>query len=171
MEYEIDYSALKELQANLARNPAVVRKHLLAAVTEADNLLLREVKERMPKGAQEFLYRSVFNEERVSDTGVIGLVSSPMSYAVAVELGTKPHFPPLQPLVDWVQHSQHFGGVSDAKVARGIAFLIARKISRVGTKAQRPFGLTFQAQESQVRTIFDAAAARIAADIAGTRVA
>jgi hypothetical protein len=160
--YEIDLGNLKDVQAALARAPQLVREELEAAVTEADLLLVREVQERMPT-AHGTLRASVFNREEVSDTGVLGLVSTPLNYAVPVELGTKPHFPPVDALVDWVKVKL---GVTSEKTARGVAFLIARKISLRGTAAQRPFGLAFQAEEAQVRAIFDRAAARIAGRLA-----
>ena len=81
-----------------------------------------------------------------------------------VELGTKPHFPPIEPLIDWVKARL---GISTEKEARGVAFLIARKIAVRGTAAQHPFGLTFQAVEAQVFDIFDRATGRIAERLAG----
>lgn len=162
--YEIDVQGMKELEAQLARNPRVVLEELEAAVTEADLLLEREVKENMPT-AHGTLRASVFHEETVGDANVIGLVGTPLNYAVPVELGTKPHFPPVDALIDWVKVKF---GISSDKEARGAAFLVARKISRVGTKEQRPFGRAFQAAESQVRAIFDRASERIAARLQGT---
>jgi HK97 gp10 family phage protein len=47
---------------------------------------------------------------------------------VYVEFGTRPHFPPLAPITAWARRH----GIEKA------AFAIARKISRVGTRAQ-PF--------------------------------
>jgi hypothetical protein len=160
--YSIDIGGLKQLEANLARNPAVVREELAAAVTEADLLLAREVSERAPVGAggAAGFKGGIFHVEEINDARVVGLVSTSASHAVPVELGTRPHFPPLEPLIDWVKAKF---GISGEKEARGAAFLVARKIALKGTKAQRPFGLTFQALEGQVAAIFDRAAARIAA--------
>lgn len=163
MHYEIDTGNLKDLQAALERAPQIVREELETAVTEADLLLEREVQQRMPT-AHGTLRASVFHREEVSDAGVIGLVSTPLDYAVPVELGSKPHFPPVEALIDWVRQKL---GVKSEKMARGVAFAVARKISVRGTAAQRPFGLTFQAEEAQVRSIFDRAAARIAERMAG----
>ncbi len=50
-------------------------------------------------------------------------------YGLYVELGTKKHFPPVQPLEEWA----HRHGMEE-----GAGFLIARAISRRGTQA-RPF--------------------------------
>ena len=163
MEYSIDIGGLRGLEAALARAPAIVREELEAAVTEADVLLAREVREHMPT-AQGTLRASVFHEETVSGLVVTGFVGSPLAYAAPVELGTRPHFPPVDALIDWVRIRF---GISGDKEARGVAFLVARKIARKGTKPQRPFGLAFQAQEQAVRRIFERAAANIAARAVG----
>lgn len=55
-------------------------------------------------------------------------------YWVYVEYGTGPHWPPLEPILDWVKVK---GLASSEGSARQIAFLIARKISRKGTPARR----------------------------------
>jgi hypothetical protein len=33
---------------------------------------------------------------------VIGVVGSPLAYALPVEIGTRPHFPPVAAILDWV---------------------------------------------------------------------
>lgn len=159
LAYEINVQGMQELQAQLARAPGVVIEELEATVTEADLLLTREVKENMPT-AHGTLRASVFHEERVNEAGVVGLVGSPLSYIVPVELGTKPHFPPIEPLIDWVKVKF---GISGDKAARGAAFAVARKIAMRGTKEQRPFGRAFQSFEPQIRAMFDRAMGRIAA--------
>lgn len=57
---------------------------------------------------------------------------SPMGfpYGRAVRRGTVPHFPPVDALIPWVIKKL---AVAPAN-ARSVAFLVARKISRVGTK-------------------------------------
>jgi len=94
----------------------------------------------------------------VSETGVIGVVGSPMNYAIAVELGTKPHFPPIEPLIDWVKAKL---GITSEKAARGAAFAIAKKISMFGTVGQFPFQLASLATEENVHAIYDQAIDRI----------
>ena len=160
--YSIDYGEVTQLRAAYAKAPAIVREELGAAVREADLLLMREVSDLAPVGAggAAGFKGSLFHEESIEDSGVTGLVSTSVQYAVPVELGTRPHFPPIQPLIDWVRAKL---AVQEEATARGIAFAIARKISVRGTEAQRPFGRVFQAQEEQVRGIFDAAVGRIAA--------
>lgn len=160
LAYSIDVQGLKEITVAMRRAPQMVVEELENATTEADMLLEREVKERMPTGAHQLLRASVFHEETVSGFGVQGLVGTPMSYAVPVEIGTKPHFPPIEPLIDWVKAKF---GLTSEKAARGAAFAVAKKISQRGTVGQFPFQLTFLAQTEQIERIFAQARDRIGA--------
>lgn len=158
LAYSIDLGGLKELQTAFRKAPQIVVDELERATIEADSLIEREVKDRIPTGAHQLLRASVFSEEQVSATGVIGVVASPMNYALPVELGTKPHFPPVDSLIDWVKEKF---GIREEKAARGAAFLVARKISIHGTAGQFPFQLASIATEEGVRAIFDQATDRI----------
>lgn len=167
MQIAIDFSGLQRLQANMQRSPEIVREELLRAITEADLLLAREVAEATPVGAggASGLKGSEFHVERVAGLGVEGFVGSSSDHVVPVELGTRPHFPPITPLVDWVMAKLH---VKDEKAARGIAFAIARKISVRGTRGAFMFEKSFARLEAKVRSIFETAQDRIAARLLGT---
>lgn len=156
---EIDFTELRRLQAQMAQAPNVVREELLTAMTEADLLVEREAKDRSPH-AHGLLRDSIRGVETVNGLQVQGLVGSSLNYVQPVELGTKPHFPPIEPLVDWVKAKL---GIQNEREARGVAFLIARKIARVGTKGAQMFERTLQAVEPQLRAIFGRAQERIAA--------
>ena len=162
----IDIKGLAELQAAWKKAPQICREELERAMYEADALIEREVKELTPSGASGGgaggLKGSITSEIQVSENNVIGIVGTSMNYAVPVELGTVPHFPPIEPLIDWVRVKL---GVSEHD-ARGVAFLVARKISRTGTKAVHMFGRGFDAVEAQVGRIFEAALDRIVARLA-----
>jgi hypothetical protein len=162
MFYEIDLSGMRQLEMGLTANPQTVREELEAAVTEADFLLEREVKERAPVGANGAagFKGSIYAVEEIGETSVIGIVSTSVRHAAPVEFGSKPHFPPIEPLIDWVKVKLN---ITSEKEARGAAFAIARKISVRGTTAQRPFGLTFQEQWGELKAIFDRAVWRITA--------
>ena len=136
--------------------PQIAREELLAAMTESDLFLQGEVVERTPT-AHGTLRSSVFTEERVNGDSVLGVVGSPLSYATYVELGTRPHFPPIEPLIDWVKTKL---GVVD-KEARGVAFLIARAIAARGTLAVGMFNRAFAYARPQIDRRFDQAFERI----------
>jgi hypothetical protein len=158
---EFDYSELQGLAAAFEKAPAIASEEMGAAMREADALLATQVEAYTPV-ASGLLAGGITHVEDVSDTGVIGTVFSSSPYAEAVELGTKPHFPPIAPLVDWVIQKL---GVPE-KDARGVAFLVARKISRVGTKGHHMFSRALDKQEAAVRAIFERALTRVVARIA-----
>lgn len=160
-EYAIGLDKLQALGDAFAQAPEMVQRELLAAAAEADALIQREVQEAMPT-AHGTLRASVFHDEAISDTGVTGLVATPLIYGEPIELGTRPHFPPIEPLMDWVGVKL---GIQGDVARRAAAFAIAVKISRVGTAGQFPFKTVYERVQAQVQAIFDGAAARIAAQL------
>jgi hypothetical protein len=73
----------------------------------------------------------------VLDGGLTGEVRVGSKYGPMVEYGTRPHFPPVEPLEDWARRHG---------MPPGTGFLIARKIAKYGTPAQ-PF--LFPAAEAE----------------------
>lgn len=160
-EIRIDIRGAAAMAKAFERAPDVVRGELVTAATEASLLLEREVKEGTPTGvgAGGGLRGSIAaREPRVLGDNVIGEVGTPLNYAVPVELGTRPHFPPVQPLADWAEFKL---GVPREE-AGTVGFLIARKIAREGTEGAFMFQRAFDANEPQVQRIFEGAQARIA---------
>lgn len=163
--YEVNLTGLQGLQDALRKAPQMVIEELERAVIEADELILHEVSDRLPVGVggAAGLKGSLFAEQEVSPTGVIGVVGSPLNYAIPVELGTKPHFMGRQgidSLQDWAVATL---GITSEKAARSAAFAIAKKISVQGTVGKFPFQLGSIATAAGVQKIFDEAAGRIAA--------
>lgn len=158
----LSFAGLDALRRGFAQAPDVARRELLAAATESTLLVERETKERMPR-VTGMTAGSISSDAFATPVGVIGIVSSSQPSAIAVELGTKPHMPPVDAIVPWVRAVL---GVP-AKRERSVAFLVARKIARKGTKAQEPFAQAIAATESQVLRMFEDAAGRVAAHLAG----
>lgn len=158
----VSMGALDALQRGLAQAPEQTQRELLGAMTQATLLVEREVKDRMPR-VSGISAASIASDAFSSSVGVIGTVGSSQPSVLFVELGTKPHMPPVQALVPWVRAVL---GV-DAKRAPSVAFLVARKIAKKGTKPQKHFEATVAATESQVLRMFEAAAGRIADRLAG----
>lgn len=101
--------------------------------------LEQEVVERTPVGtggAPTGHLRGSIHSEVVSRPRILlGTVGTPAEYALAVEEGTRPHFPPPSALVDWV----HFQLGVPMDRALTVAFLVARAISKKGTKGHFMF--------------------------------
>lgn len=155
----------ERLERAMQSAPTVVEAELKAFTAAALMYLEGEVKDRTPQGAHGHLAQSITSEARggLAD-GVLGVVGSPLPYAIPVELGTKPHMPPVQPLVDWVMHKLGKGGSE----AESIAWRIAWKIKHHGTKGAFMFKGAFDAGQDEVKRQFLATMERILARVEGT---
>ena len=136
MQLYFDDSQVKGLAALWKRAPEIMREEMLPAVTSYDQLVAGELRQQLPRGAGGLqggagLVGSIFTEEVALADNVLGMAASNLPYAEPVEVGTRPHFPPIQPIADWVQAKL---GIDDEKERNSVAFLIARKISIKGTK-------------------------------------
>lgn len=78
-------------------------------------------------------------------------------YAAPVETGAKPHFPPTEALLLWVKQKL---GVRNEKEAKSVAFLIARAISKRGTKGAHMFDATLEQLGREAPAILEVEIAR-----------
>lgn len=165
MNLRIDAKEVEALAQAWRQAPDMVADELLAMMTGATLLLQREIQERTPRGVTHHLSESIQAQEpeRLADQ-VLGVVSTPILYAVPVEMGTKPHHPPIQPLVEWARLKL---GLSPEEAERA-GFLIAKKIAAHGTKGAFMFARALDANREQLEAMFDAAAGRIVARLADT---
>lgn len=147
----------EETLQRLAEVPDVYARHAMAAMLEASLLLEREVKDRAPTGVggAAGLRGSIAAMTPFMDGDTLsGGVSTSSPYVEPVELGSKPHFPPIRPLMDWVKAKLN---EKDPKEAYGIALCIARKISWHGTEGKFFFKAALENSQSKVEAIFDSA--------------
>jgi len=160
MNIDIALSGFDELATLWQQAPELVQREMVAAAEESAMLLQREVVERTPQGAGagSGLSGSILAQPVTFFEGdVISLVGTSLNYAVPVELGTKPHFPPLQPLVEWVQVVLGL----DGEEAEAVALAIARKISHHGTEGKFMFRDGFNASEPYIKNRFRQALVQI----------
>lgn len=165
MNVTVDISQFAALAQLWQKAPELTRREMTSTMTDVDVLIQGELMRELPAGAggAAGLRGSVFREEHALADNVIGLVATDKPYAGYVELGTKPHMPPIQPLVDWVRAKLG----EDEESARGVAFAIARKIKAHGTKANPVWEMTLKRLQREIRRKFDAGIARIARQLAG----
>lgn len=155
---EVDQAV--DVLALLLRAPEIAREELRAGATEILELITFLVQERTPKGATHLLRGSITNElsgDPLAD-GMLGAVYSPLQYAAPVELGTRPHWPPLDPLIDWVRAKFD---VADEEEARAIARAVRFKIAQRGTQGQGMFRQGFEAGADRAEDILAARVERI----------
>ncbi len=153
------------LAAAFEKAPAALASRLRAALIQGGLLLEREVKERTPVGASGLARNSIAARDPVVDNdGFFGIVGSALDYVLPVELGSKPHRPPVTPIAEWVRARL---GVDDPEAASRIAWAIAARIAREGTKPRHMFKDAFEANRDQVQGIFDNAMRGLIADLDG----
>lgn len=130
----------------------VIPQAVVAALEETLMLLEAEVTRRTPIGAFEVLSKSIAAEpvQQVGG-GFKGIVGTPLEYGEPVEYGTKPHWPPIGPLIPWVIRKLHV----KKEDAPGVAFLVARKISRSGTKGAYMFENALKENQGRIKDIFE----------------
>lgn len=135
----------------------VVNREIVAATEASVAIVVGEIVPRTPVNLG-ILRGGVQSEVRgESAEGVFGRVFNPVGYAMPVEGGARPHFPPVAALIPWVTRKLGLSG----KEARSVAFLVARKISRVGTRARLMFSQGLAAAKPRVDARYELALKRI----------
>jgi len=129
--------------------PELVQEELVAGIWEAELLLMREARELAPRAAGTFADSIIAQQPELQGGAVLGVVASPLAYAAPVELGTKPHMPPLQPLIDWVEAKLGIKGPKGEEVAQAIRW----KIKAHGTKGAFAFKRALEGNLDQLRAI------------------
>lgn len=160
-----DFAQLADLWE---RAPDITREELLTTMTVSTLLIQGELQRNLPRGAGGAggLAGSIQREEQPLTDNVLGLVTSNLPYAAAVETGSKPHYVGelgIKSLTDWVEAKLGLGG----EEAVGVAHAIAWKIAHHGTKANPVWQETFERLQADLRRRFDSAVARIVGRLAG----
>ena len=165
MSHALRVDGLETVQAALVRFPGRMQQAMAGAMEDVVSDLEAEVHERTPT-TFGVLRNSLLSVVQASPAGVLGVVGSPLEYAPYVELGTKPHAVSRlgkEALAQWAVQKL---GVSE-KAAMGVAFCIARKIRREGTKGAFMFRDSLAAIEPQILAQFEAAAQGVLDGLAG----
>lgn len=105
-----------------------------------------------PAIAFSVLVNAVATKHEVPLYGEVFVAPPADVYAAVVEFGSRPHWPPREPIIRWVK--KKFGkNLGEAEV-KSAAFLVSRAISRRGTSGHFMFQRAFeQNQEAAERLI------------------
>jgi hypothetical protein len=149
----------EEAREMLERAPEAIAD----AVARALELAALQIEERVgenirkpfgskpPAVAFGILANSVFSQATETHAE-IALHAPADVYGAAVEYGTRAHFPPTAALERWVMKKL---GIRDPKEVKEVAFLVARAISKRGTKAHQMFSRAFASERTNVEMIMD----------------
>lgn len=175
-DYAFSFRNLRTVTAALDSSPAI-------AVDEIDRFLntvlpglQAEIVDRTPE-SQGHLRSSIIHRHNVSETGWLGVVGTPLNYALPVELGSKPH--PVSEegilaLAEWAKRKLPLGQTVSIKTGRALknksleeaalsaAHAIAWKIRAKGTQGAFMFRDAFEKNRNWVLQMFDQAVTRIA---------
>lgn len=154
IEIYIDLTEVKDLAEKYGRAPEILQRETLRTMHEAVGLTERTVVFYTPVGATAQLRQSIEGLVTETPDGVEGRVAATgpaMTYVDPVEFGSRPHWPPVEPIRFWVLRKL---GVPVDEVP-GVAFLVSRKISRVGTPAFHMFEQGWLEAEPKVMSMFN----------------
>lgn len=164
MRIETDFKVSGRLLQGAKSNEAVVTREIGAAMHASTQMFRGLIIPATPVGVSGTLRGGT--AASVSTSGVAysieGRVFNPVAYGMPVELGRAPgRQPPSSALELWVRRKLD---VPENRV-KSVAFLVARKIGRQGTKAVEMFAKAFAQGKATANGYFDRAAARIAAEL------
>lgn len=149
--------------------PEMVLEELETTMLTVTEYLVGQTQERTPAD-QGILKQAFISTVHVSpglDT-VFGTVSNPLPYALPVELGTKPHYPPIAPLEAWAERHVEFVDEEFGGDVFAAALAIQRKIGRYGTPGYGMAHFALRDGESTINAEFAECAVRIQRRLAAT---
>ena len=118
------------------------------AMRDATLVVVRAARQNAPVDTGR-LRASIMPEVVQRDKVVMGIVGSPVVYAPYMELGTRPHWPPLKALEVW------------ARRHGTVAFVIARAIAKKGTRARKFLWNAVQDNRNKIGEILSSAIGKI----------
>jgi hypothetical protein len=148
----------RQINAFWQKSPELVEQELALTLSESSAFIQAHLVSNMPRGATSHLAQSITTITPVKHVeGMAAYIGTSLPYAPAVELGTRPHMPPITPLIDWVQAVLGL----DGDEAKSVAMRIAWKIKAKGTEGKFMFKKTFEASQTPVESMFKQMLSRI----------
>ena len=154
---ELEPIGFDELEKNFSHAREEVVITLNRMLRRSGKALLPALKKETPTGARNKL-RNTTTYQIMGKGGSqrLEMRQSAFSrngfpYGAAVRSGTRPHFPPYRELIPWVERKLGVGGL----MAPRVAYLIARKISRVGTKKNPYHERAYRSKVGELKHIYN----------------
>lgn len=143
----------------------VVDQAVVSELTELSSIGQRMVVDGTPRGATGLLRGSIATALRGAPARREAVIASSQFYAPLVERGRRPgKRPPVAALMLWVVRKL---GIGDARRARSVAFLIARKIGARGTAGSAMFFRAAERLEPIARERWRRLGERLASQLGG----
>ena len=152
----VTYGALPAAIRKARRDPAIVNRARREAITAAGPFLQSKLARATPEGATGLAGQNVVFDIGPGPVGHVGYAEPAAGYMPNVEYGTSPHWPPRAAMELYA--ARKFGYPTGSREARRAGYLIARKISRVGTKGQHVVENTATTNRAAAQRLMAAAA-------------
>lgn len=145
MTIDIEVKGLKELQRKTEQMASDLHgAPILDAMRDSVLIIQRGAKQNAPVDTGR-LRASITPNVTTSGDDIEGVVGSNVVYAPYMEFGTRPHFPPIGAMEPWA--SRH----------GTVGFLVARAISKHGTKPRRFMQMAFETNQGWIVKRFERA--------------
>lgn len=152
---------LHKLENAIAHMPEMVDEELSRAALEASIIVTRNVKDVTPvgvsRGGGEGLQASIRYQIYPTAGEVTSVISSPLRYVEAVEMGARKHMPPVEALKEWAEAR----GLNPWAVAMNIAKYGTNTIDKKRGRGHEMFKTGFKAALPTLDRIADSAVSRI----------
>lgn len=144
MEIKVSIEDLKPIEEIKPKHREALKIGLLKAGQE----MTSKIRANTPVGVTGLAKSSVqINPATISSEYIISSLGC--KYYPIIEEGSKPHFPPVEALYDWVSKKLHITGLGTKKVAWAIAVTISKR----GTQGKKVFENVYNEYKEKVPSI------------------
>lgn len=151
IELFVNARDLQALDAAYARAPAVVERTVARRMAGVVLDLQSDVQDNTPTAFGTLRASIGTDIEMKPGLGVTGIVGTSLAHAVPVELGTRPHMPPVAPIKLWAEKKLGLTGKEAEKAAKAIAW----KIFHRGTLGVGMFHRAFARRRTELGSVLD----------------
>ena len=163
LNFEVKTKGFDQQIQNLKGYDQVATQENRKAMNKAVNQVVRIGKINAPVNFG-VLRAKIHGEVRQAGPGMaIGVVGSYAEHGASLEKGSKPHWPNIESLGLWVRRKLRVA----TKDLQNVTFLIARAISKRGTKAQPYLEPAFKDSQDEIKGFFQQALENIVKRLAG----
>lgn len=117
------------LNAKLAKAGIKIRANVANQLNRLGTMTASNLRKAAPRFTSNMVNQ--MRASKASQDHLEVVITAGAAYTLAVDKGTKPHFPPVAALIPWAKRHPLFGVTPEMS-----AFLIAKAISQRGTKAR-----------------------------------
>ncbi len=122
-----------DLARRLLQAEEIVAEEMGAALDDLAGQVERGAKRKAPKDRGDLSRKITIGKPAPA----VRTIGANVPQAAPMEYGTRPHWPPVTPIREWVWRNRAKFGVSTRPQAERVAFMVGRAIARRGLKERR----------------------------------